>query len=76
MKIIVSFSGGKDSQACLIEACKEFGARQVITTPCSLSNAVAILKREKAKSPKKRDWIKLKINIYPTNPEIIQFKNE
>ena len=26
MKVIVSFSGGKDSQACLIQACKEFGA--------------------------------------------------
>lgn len=26
MKIIVSFSGGKDSQACLIQATKQYGA--------------------------------------------------
>ena len=34
MKIIVSFSGGKDSQACLIEACKEFGNENVIAVFC------------------------------------------
>lgn len=34
MKIIVSFSGGKDSQACLIEACKEFGSANVIAVFC------------------------------------------
>lgn len=63
-------------QYCITGVNRLTRERQVITTPCSLSNAVAILKREKAKSPKKRDWIKLKINVYPTNPEIIQFKNE
>lgn len=34
MKIIVSFSGGKDSQACLIQACKEFGADKVTAIFC------------------------------------------
>lgn len=34
MKIIVSFSGGKDSQACLIQACKEFGADNVKAVFC------------------------------------------
>lgn len=34
MKIIVSFSGGKDSQACLIHACKEFGADKVTAVFC------------------------------------------
>lgn len=34
MKIIVSFSGGKDSQACLIHACKEFGANHVTAVFC------------------------------------------
>ena len=34
MKIIVSFSGGKDSQACLIQACKEFGADNVTAVFC------------------------------------------
>ena len=34
MKIIVSFSGGKDSQACLIQACKEFGADKVTAVFC------------------------------------------
>lgn len=34
MKIIVSFSGGKDSQACLIQACKEFGAKNIEAVFC------------------------------------------
>mgnify|MGYP003433590116 FL=1 len=34
MKTIVSFSGGKDSQACLIHACKEFGAKNVTAVFC------------------------------------------
>lgn len=34
MKILVSFSGGKDSQACLIQACHEYGARNVIAVFC------------------------------------------
>lgn len=34
MKIIVSFSGGKDSQACLIQACKEFGSNYVEAVFC------------------------------------------
>lgn len=34
MKIIVSFSGGKDSQACLIQACKEFGSDNVTAVFC------------------------------------------
>lgn len=29
MKVLVSFSGGKDSQACLIRACEDFGAPNV-----------------------------------------------
>lgn len=34
MKIIVSFSGGKDSQACLIQACENFGASNVEAVFC------------------------------------------
>lgn len=34
MKIIVSFSGGKDSQACLIEAVKQYGKENVETVFC------------------------------------------
>lgn len=34
MKVIVSFSGGKDSQACLIQACKEFGANNIEAVFC------------------------------------------
>lgn len=34
MKIIVSFSGGKDSQACLIQACREFGPDNVTAVFC------------------------------------------
>ena len=34
MKVIVSFSGGKDSQACLIQACKEFGAKNIVAVFC------------------------------------------
>lgn len=34
MKIIVSFSGGKDSQACLIRACREFGAKNIEAVFC------------------------------------------
>lgn len=34
MKIIVSFSGGKDSQACLINACEEFGANNIEAVFC------------------------------------------
>ena len=34
MKIFVSFSGGKDSQACLIQACKEFGTGNVTAVFC------------------------------------------
>lgn len=34
MKVIVSFSGGKDSQACLIKACNDFGAANVTAVFC------------------------------------------
>lgn len=34
VKIIVQFSGGKDSQACLIQTCKEFGANNVTAIFC------------------------------------------
>ena len=34
MKVIVCFSGGKDSQACLIQACKEFGADNIEAVFC------------------------------------------
>lgn len=34
MKVIVSFSGGKDSQACLIQACNEFGANNIEAVFC------------------------------------------
>lgn len=31
MKILVSFSGGKDSQACLIQAFKQYGGGLIFT---------------------------------------------
>ena len=34
MKVIVSFSGGKDSQACLIQASREFGAKNIEAVFC------------------------------------------
>lgn len=34
MKVIVSFSGGKDSQACLIQASKEFGSNNIEAVFC------------------------------------------
>ena len=34
MKVLVSFSGGKDSQACLIRACEDFGAANVTAVFC------------------------------------------
>lgn len=34
MKVLVSFSGGKDSQACLIRACEDFGADNVTAVFC------------------------------------------
>lgn len=34
MKIIVSFSGGKDSQACLIQATKQYGAAKIEAVFC------------------------------------------
>ncbi|MFV0362235.1 MAG: phosphoadenosine phosphosulfate reductase family protein [Suipraeoptans sp.] len=34
MKILVSYSGGKDSQACLINAVKEYGANKVTAVFC------------------------------------------
>lgn len=34
MKIIVSFSGGKDSQACLIYAAKNYGAKNIAAVFC------------------------------------------
>lgn len=34
MKVIVSFSGGKDSQACLIYACEQYGAENIEAVFC------------------------------------------
>ena len=34
MKIIVSFSGGKDSQACLIQATNKYGADKIEAVFC------------------------------------------
>lgn len=34
MKVLVSFSGGKDSQACLIRACEDFGASCITAVFC------------------------------------------
>lgn len=34
MKILVQFSGGKDSQACLIKAVKEYGKENVAAVFC------------------------------------------
>lgn len=52
------------------------GQEEVITVPCSLANAVAILKREKAKPAHKRDYIHMKIAVYPIEPEKLNFKNQ
>lgn len=50
--------------------------RDVITVPCSLANAKAILQREKAKPAHKRSYTNLKLSVYPITHEIIPFKNE
>ena len=34
IKIIVQFSGGKDSQACLIKACKDYGSESITAVFC------------------------------------------
>mgnify|MGYP003163580637 FL=1 len=34
MKILVSFSGGKDSQACLIQAAKQYGTDKIEAVFC------------------------------------------
>lgn len=34
VKIIVQFSGGKDSQACLIKACKDYGSENITAIFC------------------------------------------
>lgn len=34
MKVVVSWSGGKDSQACLIWACEKFGAKNIVAVFC------------------------------------------
>lgn len=34
MKVIVQFSGGKDSQACLIKACNDYGADKITAVFC------------------------------------------
>lgn len=34
MKIIVSFSGGKDSQACLIQSARQYGADRIEAVFC------------------------------------------
>lgn len=34
MKIIVSFSGGKDSQACLIQAANKYGVDKIEAVFC------------------------------------------
>lgn len=34
MKVIVSFSGGKDSQACLINACRDYAAKDIEAVFC------------------------------------------
>ena len=49
---------------------------EVITVPCSLANATAILKREKAKPAHKRAHINLKLAVYPIEPEKLEFKNQ
>lgn len=56
-------------QYCIVGKNKLTRERHIITVPCSLTNAVAILKREKSKPPKKREYINLKIAIYPNNPK-------
>lgn len=36
MKVLVQFSGGKDSQACLIKACNDYGADKVTAVFCDV----------------------------------------
>ena len=38
MKIIVSFSGGKDSQACLIQATNKYGADKIEAVFCDIGS--------------------------------------
>lgn len=63
-------------QYCIVGKNRLTRERQILTVPCSLANAVAILKREKAKPPKKRDFTHLKIAVYPIEPEKLNFKNQ
>lgn len=34
VKIVVQFSGGKDSQACLIKACNDYGSENITAVFC------------------------------------------
>ena len=43
MKIIVSFSGGKDSQACLIQATNKYGADKIEAVFCDTGWSIPIL---------------------------------
>lgn len=62
-------------QYCITGISKLTKEREVITIPCSLPNAVEILKREKAKPPKKRSYINLKIQVYAEQKKL-NFKNQ
>lgn len=48
MKILVSFSGGKDSQACLIQAFKQYGGGNLTAVFCDTGgvNGVLFLKKK------------------------------
>ena len=64
-------------QYCIVGKNRLTREQQIITVPCSLANAVAILKREKSKPPKKREYINLKIAIYQQHKQLeLQFKNQ
>lgn len=52
-------------QYCITGINKLTRKREVVTVPCSLPNAVGILKREKAKAPHRRAYTHLKIQLYP-----------
>ena len=63
-------------QYCITGKSRLTRQREVITIPCSLQNAVEILKREKAKPANKRDYLDMRLAVYPPEIKITQLKNK
>ena len=62
-------------QYCITGINKLTRERDVVSNPCTLANATAILNREKAKAPSRREYIHLKIQVYPVAPKRLEFKD-